>query len=82
MPSPITVIHWESLGCPPASTTIDFYVVLKPHHENALIDVLYEVSDPRHPKYIHSYTPPLPPVLTIAVALFQIRWTPVKGADC
>ncbi|KAH9014657.1 subtilisin-like protein [Lactarius pseudohatsudake] len=44
-------INWESLGNPPAGTTIDFHVALKPHRESALIDALYEVSSPRHPKY-------------------------------
>ncbi|KAF8260472.1 peptidase S8/S53 domain-containing protein [Lactarius quietus] len=43
--------NWESVGYPPASTTIDLYVGLKPHRENALIDVLNEVSDPMHRKY-------------------------------
>ncbi|KAI9450054.1 subtilisin-like protein [Lactarius psammicola] len=33
---------WETLGHPPAGTTIDLCVALKPQHENALIDVLYE----------------------------------------
>ena len=43
----------HSLGQPPAGTTIDPRVSLKPHHENALTDALYEVSNPRHPKYVH-----------------------------
>ncbi|KAF8257708.1 subtilisin-like protein [Lactarius quietus] len=43
--------NWESLGCPPAGTTINLYVGLEPHRENALIDVLNEVSDPMHRKY-------------------------------
>ncbi|KAH9175586.1 subtilisin-like protein [Lactarius sanguifluus] len=43
--------NWEALGYPPARTTIDLHVALKPHHENALVDALYEVSDPRSPKY-------------------------------
>ena len=43
---------WERQGIPPAGTTIDLRVALKPHRENALIDALYEVSDPRHPKYV------------------------------
>ena len=51
--------YWESIDYPAASTTIDLYVVLKPHKESALIDVLYEASDPRHTKYILSNTPPL-----------------------
>ncbi|KAF8259420.1 subtilisin-like protein [Lactarius quietus] len=43
--------NWESLGLPPSGTIIDLYVALKPEHEKALIDTLYEVSTPRHPKY-------------------------------
>ncbi|KAI9454060.1 subtilisin-like protein, partial [Lactarius psammicola] len=43
--------NWETLGHPPAGTTIDLHFVLKPHRENALIDALYEVSDLRSPKY-------------------------------
>ncbi|KAH9005361.1 subtilisin-like protein [Lactarius deliciosus] len=42
---------WETLGCPSAGTTIDLYIALIPHQENALIDALYEVSDPKHPRY-------------------------------
>ncbi|KAI0277733.1 subtilisin-like protein [Russula brevipes] len=42
---------WEYQGRPPAHTTIDLRVALKPHRENALIDALYEVSDPTHRKY-------------------------------
>ncbi len=48
---------WETLGCPPTGTTIDLYVALKPHRENALVDVLYEVSDPTHRKYVLSTIP-------------------------
>ncbi len=49
--------NWESLGRPPSGTTIDLYVGLKPHRENALIDALYEVSSPKHPKHVlhHSF---------------------------
>ncbi|KAF8272433.1 peptidase S8/S53 domain-containing protein [Lactarius quietus] len=43
--------NWESLGPPPAGTTIDLYIALKPHRESALIDALIEVSNPRHQKY-------------------------------
>ncbi|KAH8986035.1 subtilisin-like protein [Lactarius hatsudake] len=43
--------NWEALGHPPAGTTIDLHIALKPHHENALVDTLYKVSDPRSPKY-------------------------------
>ncbi|KAH8982516.1 subtilisin-like protein [Lactarius akahatsu] len=42
---------WETLGCPSAGTTIDLYIALNPRHDNALIDALYEVSDPKHPRY-------------------------------
>ncbi|KAH8990414.1 subtilisin-like protein [Lactarius hatsudake] len=42
---------WESLGPPPAGTLINLHVALKPCNENALIDALYEVSTPSHPKY-------------------------------
>ncbi|KAH9170296.1 subtilisin-like protein [Lactarius sanguifluus] len=42
---------WEVLGSPPAGTTIDLCVALEPQRENALIEVLHEVSDPTHPKY-------------------------------
>ncbi|KAH9053815.1 peptidase S8/S53 domain-containing protein [Lactarius vividus] len=43
--------NWESLGRPTADTTIDLYIALKPHSENALVDALNEVSDPNHPRY-------------------------------
>ncbi|KAH9168457.1 subtilisin-like protein [Lactarius sanguifluus] len=44
-------VNWETLGCPSAGTTIDLYIALNPHQESALIDALYEVSDPKHPRY-------------------------------
>jgi tripeptidyl-peptidase-1 len=43
---------WECQGHPPAGTTIDLRIALKPHREFALIDALHEVSDPSHPKYV------------------------------
>ncbi|KAH8994672.1 subtilisin-like protein [Lactarius hatsudake] len=43
--------NWESLGNPRSGTTIDLYVALKAQRENALIDTLYQVSDPNHPRY-------------------------------
>ncbi|KAF8259419.1 subtilisin-like protein [Lactarius quietus] len=42
---------WEDYGHPPSDTTITLYVALQSHHENALIDALYEVSDPEHSRY-------------------------------
>ena len=44
--------NWEYFGHPPNGTAIDLYVALKPHRENALIDALYEVSDPSHPRHV------------------------------
>ncbi|KAH9177900.1 subtilisin-like protein [Lactarius sanguifluus] len=43
--------NWESPGHPPSGTTIDLYIALKPQRENALVDALYEVSKPGHPRY-------------------------------
>ncbi|KAH9054783.1 subtilisin-like protein [Lactarius vividus] len=45
--------NWETLGCPSAGTTIDLYIALNPHQEDALIDALYQVSDPKHPRHVH-----------------------------
>ncbi|KAH9059104.1 subtilisin-like protein [Lactarius vividus] len=42
---------WESIGQPTDGTTIDLHIALKPHHEHALADTIYEVSNPNHPKY-------------------------------
>jgi tripeptidyl-peptidase-1 len=65
--------NWESMGCPPDGTTIDLYVGLKPYHENALIDALYEVSNPKHPRHVSSVTSPLMHELTSVAAPMQIR---------
>ncbi|KAH9015228.1 subtilisin-like protein [Lactarius pseudohatsudake] len=51
--------NWETLGCPSAGTTIDLYIALNPHQESALIDALYEVSDPRHPRHVHLTAAPV-----------------------
>jgi hypothetical protein len=48
---------WEYSGHPPTGTTIDLYVALRPHREDALIQALYEVSTPGNPKYVVSTTP-------------------------
>ena len=50
---------WESLGHPPSDATTDLYIALKPQNEDALIDALYEVSTPGHPKYLLYNTPSL-----------------------
>src|SRR6266702_690668 len=46
--------NWECLGFPSAGTTIDLRIALKSHHENALIDALYEVSDTGNAKHVLS----------------------------
>ncbi|KAH9068288.1 subtilisin-like protein [Lactarius deliciosus] len=43
--------NWESLGLPSNDTAIDLYLALKSERENALVDALYQVSDPKNPKY-------------------------------
>jgi hypothetical protein len=45
---------WEHHGHPPDGVTIDLRIALKPHRENALVEALYEVSDPKHPKCVPS----------------------------
>jgi hypothetical protein len=70
--------NWESLGHPAAGTIIDLYIALKPHQESALIDALYEVSDPDHSRHVLFSTPPFTHLLTFA-ARSQIRRSPVKG---
>ena len=66
-------MDWETQGHPPADTMIDLYVALKPHNDNSLIDTLYEVSDPRHPRRARFATPPCTHVLTCyAAAALQI----------
>ncbi|KAH8991641.1 subtilisin-like protein [Lactarius hatsudake] len=43
--------NWENLGRPPSGTTIDLYITLKPQRENSVVEALYEVSEPGHPRY-------------------------------
>ncbi|KAF8267216.1 armadillo-type protein [Lactarius quietus] len=42
---------WICLGPPAAKTMIDLHIVLQFQHENVLVDALYQVSTPSHPKY-------------------------------
>ena len=44
--------NWVHHSLPANSTTIDLRISLKPHRENALIDTLYEISSPDHPKHV------------------------------
>ena len=46
--------NWDCLGSLPAATMIDFHVALRPYREDALIDTLNEVSDPRHSSHVFS----------------------------
>ncbi|KAH9064053.1 subtilisin-like protein [Lactarius vividus] len=43
--------NWESLGHPSNQTTIDLHLALKSYREDALVEALYEVSDPEHSRY-------------------------------
>ncbi|KAH9008697.1 peptidase S8/S53 domain-containing protein [Lactarius deliciosus] len=52
-----TPANWESLGHPPAGTTIDLYIALKPHCKNALIGTFLEAGNPGHPKHILAIPP-------------------------
>jgi tripeptidyl-peptidase-1 len=51
--------NWVSIGHPPNGTTITLHISLKPNRENALVDALYEVSQPEHPKHVLLTTPHL-----------------------
>lgn len=42
--------RWEHHGHPPSSPAICLWIVLKQHHEDALIEALYKVSNPKHSK--------------------------------
>ena len=52
--------NWLSLGPPRNDTTIDLHIALHPKQKNALIDVLYEVSQPGHPKRVFFTTSGFP----------------------
>ncbi|KAH8993813.1 subtilisin-like protein [Lactarius hatsudake] len=43
--------NWQNLGHPPTGTAIEIHIALKAKNENALIDALYQVSSPGHPKH-------------------------------
>jgi hypothetical protein len=75
-------VNWESLGHPPAGTTIDLYIALRPERESALVDAVSEVSNPRHPRHVSLITPLLAPLFTCAAAPFQIWGTPFRGTSC
>ena len=66
--------NWEYFGHPPNGTTIDLYVALKPHRENALIDALYKVSDPNHPRYVSLHSLLLPSCIDSRILSLQCRY--------
>ncbi|KAH9027944.1 subtilisin-like protein [Lactarius pseudohatsudake] len=43
--------NWQSLGHPSNQTTVDLHLALKSHREDALVEALYQVSDPKHSRY-------------------------------
>ncbi|KAH9172353.1 subtilisin-like protein [Lactarius sanguifluus] len=61
--------NWETLGCPSAGITINLYIALNPHQGNTLIDALYQVSDPKHPRHVHLTAAPLAPSFTYGTHL-------------
>ena len=50
-------LHPRQLVHPPDRATIDLYIALKPERENASINALQDVSQPRHPKHVPFTTP-------------------------
>ena len=62
--------HWESLGNTTAGAIIELHIALKSDRENALINALFEVSDPEHQRHVLT-TPLLAPLFTCP-ATFQI----------
>ena len=71
--------NWESLGDPPAGAIINLHMALKPDRERALIDALFEVSNPKHPRHVHLTIPPPEPSFICAAAPFQISRIPLEG---
>ena len=63
--------NWVSVGYPANGTTIRLHIALKPERENALIDALYEVSQPGHPKHVLFTTPQLEAYLRVLLLRFR-----------
>ncbi|KAH8979043.1 subtilisin-like protein [Lactarius akahatsu] len=64
--------NWESLGHPSNQTTIDLYFALKSHHEDAMAEALYGVSDPERSRY--APTPPICARMHPPVSLSHVRY--------
>ena len=63
--------NWKSLGNATAAGVINLYIALKPDRESALIDALFEVSNPENPKHVLLATLPPVPLFTCLTS-FQI----------
>ncbi len=50
--APVGLLPTGNVSPPPPGTTIDLRIAPKPHRKDALIDALYEVSEPKHPKHV------------------------------
>ncbi|KAH9041950.1 hypothetical protein EDB84DRAFT_1436504 [Lactarius hengduanensis] len=65
--------NWESLGHPSNETTIEFYLALKSHRGDALVEALYEISDPEHSRYVYKHVETNDTVLrTISYSLLEV----------
>ena len=71
--------NWISRGPPPDDTTIELHIALQPKHKNALIDVLYEVSQPGHPKRVFFTTPHARGLIACTACSVQIWRSLFKG---
>ena len=68
---------WRSIGQPSVGTTIDLRIALTPHHDGALMDTLYEVSTPKHPRHVLFSVPPPTNVLKCGISTLQIWRIPL-----
>jgi tripeptidyl-peptidase-1 len=72
-------VNWESLGHPLAGTRINLHISLRPERESALIDAVFEISNPSHPRHVLLTTPPL--VLYSRVPLLCFRYGAYLSAE-
>ena len=72
-------VNWETLGHPPAGSTIDLNIVLQSDQETALINAVSEISNPNHSRHVLLTIPPPEPLFTCTTAPFQISGIPFEG---
>ena len=72
--------NWLSLGPPLDDDTIDLHISLQPKNKNALVDALYEVSEPGHPKQVFFLYSSIQGLIACTALPFQIWRSPIKGA--